>query len=293
MPDAAPRVRDLLTRGATRLRQAGSDTPELDAAVVLAHILGINRAALYARALDAVTEDAQDTFAAALARRAQGVPVAYLTGTKEFMGLPFIVTPAVLIPRPETELLAEWAIDWLATRRDQSTVVEVGTGSGAIAVSVAKMASHATIVASDISRDTLPIAGANARMHGVTSRIRFVRGDLLAWLGQPVDLILANAPYLTDDQTDTPELAAEPRIALAGGDRDGFGLYRLLLGQAADRVTRGGALAFEIDPSQADTARHLCTETFPDATVSVHNDLAGLARFVTVETPSSRDGRHT
>ena len=205
----------------------------------------------------------------ALAERARGVPVAYLTGAKEFMGLPFAVTPAVLVPRPETELLVEWALSWLATHPDRSTVVEVGTGSGAIAVSIAASGYQACeVVASDISREALSVARRNARMHGVTDRMHFVCGDLLAWLGRPVDLLLANLPYLTDEQADSPELVAEPRIALAGGDRDGFGLYRALLAQAVNRLTRGGALAFEIDPSQTDIARR-----------SLHGDIPKRKRY--------------
>ncbi len=165
--------------------------------------------------------------------------------------------------------------------------MEIGTGSGAIAVSLATRAPNAVVIASDLSREALVVASENARAHAVTQRVHFVRGDLLAWLGWPVDLVLANLPYLTDDQADAPELAAEPRHVLAGGDSDGFGLYRIALGQAAGRVSPGGALAFEIDPSQAGIAHRLCAETFPRATVTIHNDLAGLARFVTVAVSAS------
>lgn len=284
MADAVPRVRDLLARGTASLRRAGIDTPELDAAVLLAHHLGTNRAALYARALDAVPPETDDAYTSLLERRARGVPVAYLTGTKEFMGLAFTVSPAVLVPRPETELLAEWAIAWLATRSNRATVVDVGTGSGAIAVSVATFAPAATVLASDISLSALRVARANASAHAVAHRLRFVCGDLLWWLAAPVDLIIANLPYLTDDQASAPELAAEPRTALAGGGTDGFARYRALLPQAKERLTSGGALAFEIDPLQAATATALCATIFPSARISVHRDLAGMARFVTVET---------
>jgi release factor glutamine methyltransferase len=285
MADAAPRVRDLLARGAAQLRAAGSETPALDAAVLLAHLLGVNRATLYARALDPTPPEAHDAFAAILAQRARGVPVAYLAGTKEFMGLSFAVTPAVLVPRPETELLVEWAVAWLAANPDRTTVIEVGTGSGAIGVSIAKLTLSARVVATDISREALSVARQNAQTHEGIARIHFVCGDLLTWLGRPADLILANLPYLTDDQSNAPELTAEPRIALAGGDADGFGLYRALLTQAVDRLMPGGALAFEIDPSQAEIACRCCTADFPAGIVTVHPDLAGLARFVTVATP--------
>src|SRR6476469_3762949 len=117
MTEQSPRVRDLLARGATSLRTAGSETPELDASVLLGHVLGVSRSALYARALDPVPLHIDEAFGEAIARRMHGVPVAYLTGTKEFMGLPFAVTAATLVPRPETELLVEWAVSWLANQR--------------------------------------------------------------------------------------------------------------------------------------------------------------------------------
>lgn len=289
MADTAPRVRDLLARGAVSLRHAEIDTPELDAAVLLAHLLGINRAALYARALDPVPVAVTDAYKALVDRRMRGAPVAYLTGTKEFMGLAFAVSPAVLVPRPETELLAGWAIAWLAARAGPTVAVDVGTGSGAVAVSIAKFSPNARVIASDISQEALTVARMNARKHAVAGDVRFVCGDLLRWLGRPVDLILANLPYLTDRQADAAELAAEPRNALAGGDADGFALYRALLPRAETRLTSGGAIAFEIDPLQATTAFALCQSIFPSARISMHRDLAGMARFVTVETAASAD----
>lgn len=287
MPDAAPRVCDLLTRGAARLRQSGIDTPELDAAVLLAHVLGITRAALYARSFDPVMQVTQTAYAVMLDQRAANVPVAYLTGTKEFMGLPFAVSPAVLVPRPETELLIEWAIAWLVSRGQSATVVDVGTGSGAVAVSVAKLAALPSVIASDISLTALRVARSNARMHVVEDCVHLVCGDLLAWLGRSVDLILVNLPYLTDQQADAPELTAEPRNALIGGEDDGFALYRSLLPQVAARLNPSGALAFEIDPAQELAAAALCEATFSTARVAIHQDLAGMARFLTVETAAS------
>ncbi|MHB8645491.1 MAG: peptide chain release factor N(5)-glutamine methyltransferase [Thermomicrobiales bacterium] len=279
-----PRLRDLMTRGAIALRGGGIETPELDAALLLGHLLRLDRAALYAHSLDAAPPDLSIAFDALIERRLRREPVAYLTGTKEFMGLPFAVNPAVLVPRPETELLVEWAVRWLNKRTDRARVVDVGTGSGAIAVALASEISSVSVLASDISLEALHVARCNARRHAVAGRIAFVCGDLLHWLGQPADLILANLPYLTDAQTDAEELAAEPCNALAGGDTDGFALYRRLLPQAAARLMPGGALAFEIDPSQTDVARTLASASFPGARIAVHGDLAGLARFVTVET---------
>lgn len=273
-----------MARGVAALRDGGIERPELDASLLLGSLLGIERAALYARMLDPAPPSVPASFDALIARRLHREPVAYIVGTKEFMGLTFTVNHAVLVPRPETELLVAWAARWLGARSERVPVVEVGTGSGAIAVSLASLIPQVHIVVSDISLEALRIARGNARRHAVIGRVSFVRGDLLSWLGQPVAMILANLPYLTDAQADAADLRAEPRDALAGGGGDGFGLYRTLIPQVPARLVPGGAFAFEIDPSQAEIATALCTETFASASVAIHPDLAGFARFVTVET---------
>ncbi len=280
----APRLRDLLTSGANRLRDAGIETPELDAALLLGFLLGLDRAALYARTLDDAQSESSLAFDALIERRLHREPVAYLTGTKEFMGMTFTVNDAVLVPRPETELLVEWAVRRLGTRADNARIVDVGTGSGVIAVALASEMPSARLFASDISRVALNVVRINARQHSVVGRIACVCGDLVSWLGQPVEMILANLPYLTDTQANAADLRTEPRGALAGGGGDGFGLYRTLIPQVPARLLPGGAFAFEIDPSQTETATAICIEMFPSAVVAIHRDLAGLARFVTVET---------
>lgn len=269
------------------LRRGGIETPELDAALLLAHLLGYDRAALYAHLLDDAPPGVSTAFDTLIERRLRRESVAYLTGMKEFMGLAFAVNPAVLVPRPETELLVEWALRWLAAHGHDARVVDAGTGSGAIGVSLASLMPRATVFASDISLEALIVARSNARRHTVADRIAFVCGDLLTWLGQPVPMILANLPYLTDAQSAAPDLCAEPRLALAGGGEDGFEFYRALIPQVPERLTPGGVFAFEIDPSQAAIATDLCAVMFPTALVAIHHDLAGLARFVTVETPIS------
>lgn len=280
----ALRLRDCMTRGAAALRQGGIETPELDAALLLGFLLGLDRAALYARMLDPAPPDVSTAFDVLIERRLRREPVAYLTGTKEFMGLTFTVNDAVLVPRPETELLVEWAARRLGMRADSARIVDVGTGSGAIAVSLATMVPHARLFASDISLKALSVARLNARQHGVVGRVACVCGNLISWLGQPVEMILANLPYLADKQANAADLRAEPRGALTGGGGDGFGLYRILIPQAPARLVIGGAFAFEIDPSQVESAVALCKSTFPLAMIAVLCDLAGLARFITVET---------
>ncbi len=273
-----------MARGVARLRQSGIATPELDAALLLGHLLGLGRAALYTWLLDPAPPDVSLAFDALIERRLRLESVAYLIGQKEFMGLPFAVNHAVLVPRPETELLVEWAQRWLDAHTRPARVVDIGTGSGAIAVALASTRPQAHIFASDISLNALSVARSNAQRNHVVERVAFICGDLSSWLGQPVEIILANLPYLTDAQTDAPDISMEPHGALAGGGGDGFDLYRILIPQVPQRLVAGGAFAFEIDPSQATVARALCEATFASASVAVHLDLAGLSRFVTVET---------
>ncbi len=225
--------RELLAAGRAQLAAAAIETAALDAAVLLAHAAGLTRTALYARLPEDASPTATGIYETLLAARAGGMPVAYLLGEKEFLGLMFAVTPATLVPRPETELLVEWAVQWLTLHPDAQKAMDVGTGSGAIAVSLAHHVPGLMVAATDVSAAALRVARANASRHGVADRVTFVRGDLLAWLRRPVPLVLANLPYLTDIQADDMGIAAEPRTALAGGEADGFALYRRLIPQVA------------------------------------------------------------
>jgi len=235
------------------------------------------------RLREPVSSDVQTTFNELVRRRTGGAPVAYLTGHREFMGLDFMVSPAVLIPRPETELLVEWAIAWLQ-RRQRAEVVDIGTGSGAIAISLAATIdpSH-QVTASDISATALAIATQNANTvlsPPQRERLRFVQGSLLDWRNKPVDLILANLPYLTPDQiAGNPDLAAEPEVALDGGS-DGLDLVRALIERAPDLLVDDGAIGLELDPSQMTTTNSLLQHAFPGSVISVIPDLAGHDRHI-------------
>jgi release factor glutamine methyltransferase len=204
------------------------------------------------------------------------------------MGLSFEVGPGVLIPRPETEILVEWAITWLRQRvRRQTTVVDVGTGSGAIAIGIAAaMGSDwpGHVQAVDISAQALSVATRNRNRLGVKHRVRLVQGSLLSWLEDPVDLVLANLPYLRPDQiTENPLLAAEPSLALDGGP-DGLDLIRELLADAPRVLAPDGAIGLEIDPNLRDEVLILARAAFPGSRLQVLSDLAGLDRHVTVQT---------
>ena len=266
-----------------------SDTPRLDAEVLLRHVLGLDRTGLYLRLRDPLDPADEAAFTVLVERRTAREPVAYLTGEREFMGLPFVVRPGVLIPRPETELLVEWALVWLSNRPTASTtVVDVGTGSGAIALS---LAAHlpadwaGTIVGIDVSATALAVAAVNRSRLGLSERVELVRGDLATWCRPGVDLLLANLPYLRPDQG-TADLAAEPELALFSG-RDGLNLVRRLLTDAPRLLASGGAIGLEIDSAQADAVRAGALAAFPAATVSIRQDLAGHDRLVVVETSGS------
>ena len=298
MSDAADRaaetLSDALRRGRRRLAAAASATPGLDAEVLLRHVLGIDRTTLFIRLPEPLAAEERAAYDDLLEERARDVPVAYLTGEREFMGLPFQVSPGVLIPRPETELLVTWAVSCLGRRerereRERVMVVDIGTGSGAIAFGVsASMGPHwpGHIIAADISGDALSVAARNRARLDPDRRVTLVRGSLASWLRGPVHLILANLPYLSPEQiAQNPSLAAEPRLALDGG-ANGLDLIRQLLADAPRVLVSGGAIGLEIDPSQRDDAVSLAQQAFPASEVHVLRDLAGLDRHVTIQTRS-------
>ncbi|MBW3634524.1 MAG: peptide chain release factor N(5)-glutamine methyltransferase [Chloroflexi bacterium] len=283
----ATTLSDALRLGRTHLASSRTESPGLDAEVLLRHVLGIDRTALFARLREPIVASAFGEYHRLLEERARGAPVAYLTGTREFMGLSFAVGSGVLIPRPETEVLVEWAIAWLGQRdRDQTTVVDVGTGSGAIAISIATAMGPdwpGHVLATDVSAQAISVATRNRNRLVAEHQVRLVQSSLLSWLDEPVDLVLANLPYLRADQImDNPQLAAEPSLALDGGV-DGLDLIRALLADAPRVVAPGGAIGLEIDPSQRDEVLKLARTAFPGSRLQVLRDLAGLDRHVTVE----------
>lgn len=279
-------IHDALRHAQRVIAATGSDTPRLDAEVLLRHLLGIDRTALLTRLHEPFPADRLEPFQHLVAAREQGMPIAYLTGVREFMGISFTVAPGVLIPRPETEILVEWAIAWLQSR-PTATVVDVGTGSGAIAVSIAANLPPTwggEVIAVDVSATALEIARQNGAGQDLASRIELVHGSLLTWRMEPVDLILANLPYLRPDQIDGNRvLAAEPRLALDGGS-DGLDLIRALLDDAPRLLAPGGAIGLEIDPGQSDALLAYSRESFPCATITLLHDLAGFARHLIIET---------
>jgi release factor glutamine methyltransferase len=251
------------------------DSPRLDAEVLLCELLSCNRAGLVVRAGDAVSAEVALRYAALIDRRRLGEPVAYLTGRREFWSLDLGVSPAVLIPRPDTELLVEWALERLRGVQPPQ-VADLGTGSGAIALAIAKERSDARVVAVDISEDALTQARHNARVLGL-ERVEFHAGDWLAPLGgERFDLIASNPPYIAEGDPHLLALRYEPRRALTAGP-DGLADLRRIAADARDHLKPGGVLMMEHGAEQGVAVRALLVQ-FGYAQVETRRDLNGLER---------------
>ena len=299
-------IRSRLKEGMARLRAAQVPSHTLAAEVLLLHVLGRNRTWLYTHSEERMDAAASDRFFALIARRAAGEPTQYLTGRQEFWGLEFEVTPAVLIPRPETEHVVEVALERLGSRGievDMTTgapspalrVADIGTGSGCLAVALARELPHAVVFASDISAAALEVARRNAARHGVSDRIHFLKTNLLDDLlhesgitGREsglLDLIVSNPPYVARDDLERlkPEVREhEPRAALIGGET-GVEIYARLIEQAARWLAPGGILVLELGYGAADRVRGML-QAQPDWTnVSTTDDLAGIPRVLAAE----------
>jgi len=313
------RVGHVLGHASRILHLAGCDSPQLDGELLLAHVLGWDRARLLAHPERALTAAEWEQFTPLLARRQAREPLAYILGRREFYGLDFLVDRRVLVPRPETELLVDHTLDWarermgeggsgVATReiREDSspirhrhshphplapshcplTIADVGTGSGCVAIALAVHLPRATVYALDSSADVLEVAAANVAHHSVEGQVRLSRGDLLEPLPERVDVLVANLPYVRSDELATlePEVRDyEPRAALDGGP-DGLWQMRRLLPQAAAHLQPGGAIFLEIGAEQGQAARQLARQHFPRASVDVLPDYADHDRVLRVQT---------
>lgn len=256
----------------------------IEARILLQHVLQQQQAYLIAHGDEELTPEQRARYEELVARAARREPVPYLIGRAPFFGLDFAVTPDVLIPRPETELLVEAALAW-AESRAGLRVVDVGTGSGCIAITLARQLPAARIIAVDVSPAALSIARQNAALHGVTPRITFVQGSLLEPVSVQSDLIVANLPYISDDEWTELEGGVkwyEPAVALRGGSSGLEQVGHLLL-QARLRLQSGGALFLEIGWRQGAAARALAQERFPQAQIELLRDYGGHDRVLVIK----------
>lgn len=284
--DAEVRIlRDVWMSAAAELEQAGIEDARFEAEVLLRHAAGLSRAQLYANLSDTLAEDAAAKLRDGLAQRCGRKPLAYITRTREFYRLSFEVSPDVLIPRPESELLVDTALDHLKRARIRNgRIADVGCGSGALGIAVARNARRMELLCTDISRDALAVASRNAGKLLPRRRPELVQADLLSGVLGPFHCIVANLPYIPEDRLPTlePEVARnEPRIALASGKKGTEHNLRLVP-QLASRLAPNGVAVLEIDPGQEDEVAGAAHRLMPDAEIAILNDFAERPRAVRI-----------
>ena len=273
-----PTIADVLKQAAARLRDAAVPNDLLDAQTLLAHALGKDRTYLIINFNETLADDLQTKYQSFIERRAAGEPLQYIVGHQEFYGLEFEVTPAVLIPRPETELIVEETIR-LAANITEPVIIDVGTGSGCIAVTLARELEEARVMATDISAAALQVARRNAAKHDLSARIQFLETNLLNGIAVKADFIVSNPPYIAPHELPTLQREVrdwEPHTALTDF-ADGLQFYRRLLDEAPAHLKPNGYLIFEMGYQQAETIK-----AFVDRTIwgdpKALRDLQGIKR---------------
>jgi release factor glutamine methyltransferase len=286
MPSEETSIGEALRWATWLLTAQGFDSPRLDAEILLRHVLGLTRTALYVYLHEPLDAESASRYKEIVRRRLAHEPVAYLTGKRAFYDVDLYVDENVLIPRPESEHLIDAARAW-ARAQDRSSlrVVDVGTGSGALAIVLARHLPGAKIWAVDISFDALRVAACNVRRYDFQERIDLVCGDLLQALSGPFDLIVANLPYIPREEMPslpTNVAAYEPHLALDGGE-GGLVFMQRLMQQAAQKLAEPGLFLLEIDPRQAGAVTEIAHQIFTGAEVRVLQDYAKRDRIVEIE----------
>ena len=285
MPTDTPTLRDLWMQAATRLEGAGIADARFEAEVLLRHASARDRAAFYAGLTDVVSPPEASAFEAAILRRLERVPLAYITGVREFYKLEFQVTPAVLIPRPESELLVETALAHLRRQRIRGArVVDVGAGSGALGIAIARHRRDVRLLGIDVSRPALRVAAANAQRLIPRRQVDWLQADLLTPVSGSVECVVANLPYVDEARLPDlePEVAEhEPQRALTSGG-GGLDLNLRLVTQLGTRLALRGIAVLEIDPGQEEAVVDAARRLVPLAAVEVLNDLSGQPRAVKI-----------
>ncbi|RBP37052.1 peptide chain release factor N(5)-glutamine methyltransferase [Garciella nitratireducens] len=279
-------INQLLMNGTKKLKQASMNTARLDAEVILAHQLGCNRIDLIINCNDEVDEKQQKLYYDKIKERIQGKPVQYIVGQQEFMGLPFKVTPDVLIPRPDTEILVESAIEEAKSMKKPLIILDIGTGSGAIALSLAHYIMESLVYTVDISPEAIEVAQENAKHLSLTQRVYFYLGDLMTPLEKElygkVDLLVSNPPYIPHHEIANLQKEVrdyEPTIALDGG-KDGLEFYRRILKEGEKLLSFQGKMIFEVGYDQAQSVFDILKESKIFNEIAIQKDLAGIDRTI-------------
>jgi len=274
-----------LTLSHARQMLAANNTEDasLKCELLLRHALKLSRAELYLDMARELSPEKETEFWQMVRRHRNGEPTAYITGHREFYGIDFHVDCRVLIPRPESELLVTKALA-LMREHAAATIAEIGTGCGAIAISLALSLPEAKIYATDISAPALEVALFNCEKHGLARRVCLLQGDMLAPLPEPVNLIIANLPYVRASELDATSF--EPMLALNGG-RDGLDKIRRLCRQLSDRLLPGGHLLLEIGQGQRKAVTAFLRSLFPSAEIEVTPDLSGIDRVLSLSLPTT------
>lgn len=271
-----------MSEASERLKAAGIDSARLDAEVLMAEVLKCRRLALYVHLKREMTAEQVIEYDELTTKRCDRIPIAYLTGHKEFMGLELEISPAVLVPRPDTEILAQKTIEHLQNFDSELKLADLGTGSGAICISILKFVENVTAAAVDISAEALKVATRNAKKFNVEDRITFYEGDLFEPLkGQKFDVIVSNPPYIKSGEFGSiqAEVKKEPRIALDGGE-DGLDYYRRIVKESAEYLTEDGFLAVEVGYNQSDEVYDLIKENGNFEYIQTWKDMANIERVV-------------
>lgn len=263
--------------------QGISEFPSIEITAIASFVLEKPNSWILAHPETKLNESQLKALDAAFCRLVNGEPLSYITGRRSFYGLDFLVDERVLVPRPETELLVELAIAWLEENPDRTRVADIGTGSGVIAVTLAHHLTYLHVTAIDSSQDALDIAQTNASLHHVEDRVTFKQNNLLQGMTGKFDLIVANLPYIPTGSLDNlSELKYEPRTALDGGD-DGLRIIEQLIETSKKNMTKKSSMILEIQYNQSEDVKHIVTKHYPQAIITIHYDLAGLPRVVTIQ----------
>ena len=278
-------VREIIQRCHHELEAIGIPDARLEAEVMVMNVMRMPRQDLFAHQEDEATTQHEQDIQGILDRRRTREPLAYILGYREFYGINLLVNPDVMVPRPETETMVEHALFMalMGMESAQLVIADVGTGTGAIAINLAIHIPAARIYAVDLTDPVLNVASYNIHSHNVADRVTLCQGDLLEPVPEKVDLIVANLPYIPTERIPTlqPEVQWEPRAALNGGG-DGLDLVRRMMSQATAKLNEQGIILLELDPEQMPIASEIALQNFPEATVTVEQDLARRDRILVV-----------